>query len=65
MGIAGDLPAGAGINISRVTLGGDVAGLLVVIGMVLAFMPMLWGWFLAVAIGGEREPLRLWRPERA
>jgi hypothetical protein len=22
------------------------------IGVVLAFLPMLWGWFLAVAIGG-------------
>ena len=51
LGVGGDLPPGAGINISRVTLGADVAGLLVVIGVVLAFLPMLWGWFLAVAIG--------------
>ena len=50
-GIAGHLPDGPGINIARVSLGGDVAGLLVVIGIFLAFLPMLWGWFLAVAAG--------------
>jgi len=51
VGIGGDLPAGPGINISRVALGGDAGGLLVVVGVLLAFAPMLWGWFLGVAVG--------------
>jgi hypothetical protein len=50
-GISGNLPDGPGINIARVLLGGDLAGLLVVVGIFLAFLPMLWGWFLAVAAG--------------
>lgn len=50
-GIPGNLPDGPGINIARVSLGGDLAGLLVVVGIFLAFLPMLWGWFLAVSAG--------------
>jgi hypothetical protein len=48
---AGALRPGAEINISRLVLGGDIGGLLVVIGIIVAILPMLWGWFLAVAIG--------------
>lgn len=51
VGIPGKMPEAVGINIARVRIGGDVAGLLVVVGTILAFMPVLWGWFVAVAAG--------------
>jgi hypothetical protein len=51
IGAPGNMPDPPGINISRVRIGGDAAGLLIVVGIIIAFMPMLWGWFLAVAAG--------------
>jgi len=51
LGIPGNLPGGPQINMSSIRVGGDIGGLVVVVGIVLAFMPMLWGWFLAVGIG--------------
>ena len=45
LGIPGNLPGGPGINMARIPVGGDIAGLVVVVGVVLAFMPMMWGWW--------------------
>jgi hypothetical protein len=51
LGVPGNLPRGPGINMARIYVGGDIGGLVLVIGLVLAFMPMMWGWFLAVGAG--------------
>ena len=51
VGMAGNMPEAVGINMARVRVGGDIGGLVVVIGIILAFMPMMWGWFLVVAVG--------------
>jgi hypothetical protein len=51
LGIPGNLPGGPQINMSSIRVGGDIGGLVVAVGIVLACMPMLWGWFLAVGIG--------------
>lgn len=51
-GIPGNLPAGPGINIAVVRIGGDIGGLVAVIGLFLALAPKLWGVFLLVGIGG-------------
>jgi hypothetical protein len=51
LGVPGNLPVGPQINMARIPIGGDIGGLVVVIGLFLAFMPMMWGWFLAVGVG--------------
>jgi hypothetical protein len=51
IGIPGNMPGGPQINMSRIQVGGDIGGLVVVVGLFLAFMPMMWGWFLAVGVG--------------
>jgi hypothetical protein len=51
VGIPGNLPAAPGINIARVRVGGDIGGLVAVIGLFLVFLPSLWGPFLAAGIG--------------
>lgn len=50
-GVPGNLPGAKGINMASIRVGGDVGGLVVVIGLILAFMPDWWPWFLAVAVG--------------
>jgi hypothetical protein len=39
------------INMSRIAIGGDLGGLLVVVGLIVVFLPVLWGWYAAVAVG--------------
>jgi hypothetical protein len=51
VGIPGNLPAAPGINISRVVIGGDVAGLVLVVWVLAVLLLSAWGWFLAVAVG--------------
>ena len=51
VGIPGNLPAAPGINISRVVIGGDVAGLVLVVWVLAVLLFSAWGWALAVAIG--------------
>jgi hypothetical protein len=51
VGIPGNLPAGPGINISRVAIGGDVAGFALVVWVVAVLVFAAWGWALAVAVG--------------
>jgi len=51
VGVPGNLPAGPGINISRVVIGGDVAGLALVVWVVAVLVFSAWGWALAVAVG--------------
>lgn len=51
VGVAGNLPATPGINMARINVGGDIGGLVLVIGLICAFMPDWWPWFLAVAVG--------------
>jgi hypothetical protein len=36
---------------ANIRVGGDIGGLVVVVGIFLASLPMMWGWFLAVGIG--------------
>jgi hypothetical protein len=51
VGIPGNLPAAPGINISRIPVGGDVAGLVLVVWVLGVLLVSAWGWFLAVAVG--------------
>ena len=51
VGIPGNLPPGPGINISRVAIGGDVAGLALVVWVIAVMLFSAWGCVLAVAIG--------------
>jgi len=51
VGVPGNLPQGPGINMATIRVGGDIGGLVVVIGLIVAFMPDWWPWFLAVAVG--------------
>jgi len=51
VGIPGNLPPAPGINISRVVVGGDVAGFVLVVWVVAVLVFSAWGWALAVAIG--------------
>ncbi len=51
VGMPGNLPPGPGINISRVVIGGDVAGFVLVVWVVAVLVFSAWGWALAVAIG--------------
>ena len=50
-GIPGGLPPTRGINMANIRVGGDIGGLVVVVGIILAFMPDWWPWFLAVGAG--------------
>jgi hypothetical protein len=47
----GDTTIPVQINFASVRIGGDLAGLLVVVGVILMFLPTLWGYYVAVAIG--------------
>lgn len=49
--VTGDTQVKAEINFASIRLGGDLAGLLVVIGVIVTSLPMLWGYYLAVAVG--------------
>ncbi|MBE3072094.1 MAG: hypothetical protein IMZ67_03890 [Acidobacteria bacterium] len=49
--VTGDTEVKAEINFTRIRIGGDLAGLLVVVGVIVVFLPMLWGYYLAVAVG--------------
>jgi hypothetical protein len=51
VGVPRNLPPAPGINISRVLVGGDVAGLVLVVWVVAVLVFSVWGWALAVAIG--------------
>jgi hypothetical protein len=51
VGVPGNLPAFPGINISRVVIGGDVAGLVLVVWVLAVLLFSAWGWFLAVTVG--------------
>jgi hypothetical protein len=51
VGIPGNLPGGPLINMANIRVGGDIGGLVVVVGIFLASLPIMWGWFLAVGIG--------------
>ena len=59
VGIPGNLPAAPGINISRVVIGGDVAGLVLVLWVVAVLVVSAWGWALAVAVGAMLVALTL------
>jgi hypothetical protein len=50
--VTGDTNVPVQINFSSLRIGGDLAGLLVVIGVILTLLPLLWGFYLAVAVGG-------------
>jgi hypothetical protein len=49
--VTGDTTIKAQINFASIRIGGDLAGLLVVIGVILTLLPMLWGFYLLVAVG--------------
>jgi len=51
VGIPGNLPEAVGINMARIRVGGDAGGLVVVVGLILAFMPAWWQWFAVIAAG--------------
>lgn len=50
--VTGDTRVKAEINFAKIRIGGDLGGLLVVLGVIVALLPLLWGFYLAVAIGG-------------
>jgi hypothetical protein len=49
--VTGDTTLPVQINFSSIRIGGDLAGLLVVIGVIVALLPLLWGFYALVAIG--------------
>jgi len=49
--VTGNTTVPAQINFASIRIGGDLGGLLVVVGTILALLPMLWGFYLAAAIG--------------
>lgn len=49
--VTGDTTVRAQINFASIRIGGDLAGLLLVIGVIATFLPMLWGYYLVVAAG--------------
>ncbi|MCX6538973.1 MAG: hypothetical protein NT151_08575 [Acidobacteria bacterium] len=51
LGIPSHLPANPQINMAKIPVGGDIGGLVVVVGIFLACLPVMWGWFLAVGVG--------------
>lgn len=59
VGVPGNLPAFPGINFSRVVIGGDVAGLAIVVWVLAVLLFSAWGWFLAVAVGALLVALAL------
>ncbi len=48
--VTGDTTVPAQINFASIRIGGDLAGLLVVVGVILTLMPALWGFYLAVTV---------------
>jgi len=48
--VTGGTTTPAEINFAKIRIGGDLAGLLVVVGVILALMPALWGFYLGVTI---------------
>lgn len=64
--VTGDTSVPAQINFASIRIGGDLGGLLVVIGAVLALLPMLWGFYMVVAAGGAivAAALFLWHRRR-
>jgi hypothetical protein len=59
VGVPGNLPPAPGINISRVVIGGDVAGLVLVVWVLAVLLFSAWGWFLAVTVGAVLVALAL------
>ena len=49
--VTGDTTVRAQINFASIRIGGDLAGLLVVIGVILALVPVLWGFYVVAAVG--------------
>ena len=49
--VTGDTTVPAQINFASIRIGGDLGGLLVVVGVILALLPLLWGFYAVVAIG--------------
>jgi hypothetical protein len=49
--VTGDTTVPVQINFASIRIGGDLAGLLVVVGVIITLMPALWGFYLAVAAG--------------
>ncbi len=50
--VTGDTTVPVQINFSSIKIGGDLAGLLVVIGVILTLLPLLGGLYPVVAVGG-------------
>ena len=49
--VTGNTTVPVQINFASIRIGGDLGGLLVVVGAILVLAPMLWGFYLAAAIG--------------
>jgi hypothetical protein len=49
--VMGDTTVKAQINFASIRIGGDLGGLLVVIGVILALIPVLWGFYVVAAVG--------------
>jgi hypothetical protein len=49
--VTGDTTVKAQINFASIRIGGDLGGLLVVIGVILALVPVLWGFYVVAAVG--------------
>lgn len=49
--VTGDTTVPVQINFASIRIGGDLGGLLVVIGTSLALMPLLWGFYIVAAAG--------------
>ncbi len=64
--ITGDTTVKAQINFASIRIGGDLGGLLVMVGVILTLLPALWGFYLAVAVGGAITAIALfvWHRQR-
>ena len=49
--VTGDTTVKAQINFASIRIGGDLGGLLVMIGVILALIPVLWGFYVVAAVG--------------
>ena len=49
--VTGDTTVRAQINFASIRIGGDLGGLLVVVGVILALVPVLWGFYVVAAVG--------------
>jgi hypothetical protein len=49
--VTGDTTVKAQINFASIRIGGDLGGLLVVVGVIVALLPLLWGFYLLVGVG--------------